>query len=256
MNSDVFARLAAHAQSGDRKALTALLRLAHTPVSFQCRKLLRSDQAAEELTREILRAVPRQLGFLKDPAEFEKWICRVTASRCMLALSQLPPEEPAEPAPAPEPPAGDLDEAQTAQLVQRLVDDLPEKPRVCLLLYSCAGLKLKGISQLTGFPEAAVLEYLNLAQKTINQQLRGYHKRGVHFTPIPALSSLVRTAMYASRNPRAAAAMVSSILPKQPVSRKLPPVKKPLLIALIAAAALLLAMLAAIAILEAGAVPK
>lgn len=251
MNPEVFARLAAKAQAGDRKALSALLRITHTPVLFQCRKLLRNDQAAEDMTRGILAAVPKTLGTLKDPADFEKWICRVTASRCMLALEQQEPKTQVSEVSLPEPPATDLDEAQTAQLVQQLVDTLPREPRICLLLYSCTGLKLKGISQLTGFPESAVLEHLNTAQKTINQQLRGYHRRGVHFTPIPALSSLLRTAMYASQDLKAAAAMVNEILPKKeaPVRRRLP-ITKPMLIALIAAATLLLILVAAIIFLE------
>jgi len=253
MNPDVFPRLAAKAQTGDRRALITLLRLAHTPVFFQCRKLLRNEQAAEDMTRGILSAVPKTLGTLKNPAEFEKWICRVTASRCMLALENLSVEEAEQTAPLPEPPASDLDEAQTAHLVQQLVDDLPKEPRICLLLYSCAGLKLKGISQLTGYSETAVLDYLNQAQKTINQQLRGYRKRGVHFTPIPALSSLLRTAMYASQDIKAAVAMVNGILPKkESAPRRRLSIKKPMLIAIIAAAVLLLVLLAVILYMESG----
>lgn len=252
MQTELFATLAAKAQTGNRKAMAALLRLAHTPVSHLCRKLLRSEQAAQDMTRGILSAVPKTLGTLKNPAEFETWICRVTASRCMLALQQLPKEEMTEPSSLPELSAQDLDEAQTAQLVQKLVDQLPEEPRICLLLYSCAGLKLKGISQLTGFPESTVLEHLNHAQKAINQQLRSFHRRGVHFTPIPALSSLVRTAMYNSRDTIAAAAMVSSILPKKAaLPRRAPdPRNRTLLIAVIAAAALLMGLLALIVYLE------
>lgn len=254
MNPETFAQLARRSKAGDRRALTQLLRLAHTPVSFQCRKLLRSEQAAETLTRQILAAVPRQLNSLQDPADFEKWICRITASRCMQALSQMDRESPetSDSSDAlPELQVTDLDEAQTALLVQQLVDELPEAPRICLLLYSCANLKLKGIAQLTGFPESAVLEYLNQAQKTVNLQLRKYHKMGVHFTPIPALSSLVRTAMYSSRDPKAAAVMVSGILPKKPapVRRGFSGNRK-LLLAAIAAGVLLLVLLIAIMLLE------
>lgn len=254
MNPEAFAQLARRSKAGDRRALTQLLRLAHTPVSFQCRKLLRSEQAAETLTRQILAAVPRQLNSLQDPADFEKWICRITASRCMQALSQMDRESPetSDSSDAlPELQVTDLDEAQTALLVQQLVDELPEAPRICLLLYSCANLKLKGIAQLTGFPESAVLEYLNQAQKTVNLQLRKYHKMGVHFTPIPALSSLVRTAMYSSRDPKAAAVMVSGILPKKPapVRRGFSGNRK-LLLAATAAGVLLLVLLIAIMLLE------
>lgn len=251
MKPEVFAQLATKAQTGDRKSMIALLRLTHTPVFFQCRKLLRNDQAAENMTFGILSAIPKTLGTLKDPADFESWICRVTASRCMLALEQTSSEDSAEAASLPEPPAADMDEAQTAQLVQQLVDNLPREPRVCLLLYSCAGLKLKGISQLTGYSESAVLEYLNQAQKTINHQLRGYHKRGVHFTPIPALSSLLRTSMYASQDVNASVAMVNRIFPqKEEAARQRRPIKKSMLIAIIAAALLLLVLLGVILFLE------
>lgn len=252
MKTEQFATLAARSQNGDRRALIQLLRLAHTPVSFQCRKLLRNDAAAENLTRQILSAVPRQLSSLKDPAEFEKWICRITASRCMQALSQteqIPSDTASTP---PELQTTDLNEIQTALLVQQLVDALPEAPRVCLLLYSCAGLKLKGISQLTGFPESAVLEHLNQAQKAINLQLRQYHSQGIHFTPIPALSSLVRAAMYHSRDPKAAAAMVSELLPKKPAPERTGFTgNRKLLLAVIAAGVLLILLLLAILLLEA-----
>lgn len=251
MKPDVFARLAANAQAGDRKSLTALLWQAHTPVSFQCRMILRDEQAAQTLTRDILAAVPKQLAYVKDPADFEKWICRVTASRCMLALANLPREEREEDPVLPEAPASDMNEEQTAQLVAQLVALLPDGPRICLLLYSCAGLKLKGIAQITDYPESQILEYLNLAQSTINQQLRGYHKRGVHFTSIPALSSLLYTAMYASRDSKAAAMLASNVLPPKPapVRRKFP-VQKSLLIALAAAVVLLLVLLAVIVYME------
>lgn len=260
MNTEMFAELATRSQSGDKRALTQLLRLAHTPVSFQCRKLLRNEQAAETLTRQILTAVPKQLDSLSDPADFEKWICRITASRCMQALSRMHRDgvdETDRPANPPVIPAKHLDEDQTAQVVQQLVDDLPEEPRICLLLYSCAGLKLKGISQLTGFPESAVLDHLNHAQKAVNVQLRKYHRMGIQFAAIPALSQLLRTAMYNARNPKAAAAIVSDILVKKPAAPIAPPRKpspgnKGLLIAVIAAAVLLLFMLISILFLERG----
>jgi len=258
MYTEQFAQLAQRSQSGDKRALLQLLRLAHTPVSFQCRKMLRNDQAAEALIHQILAAVPNQLNSLPDPVDFEKWICRITASRCMQALSRMHRDTPDDIAPPGTPPvisATTLDQNQTAQLVQQLVDDLPEEPRICLLLYSCASLKLKGIAQLTGFPESEVLEHLNHAQKAVNTQLRKYHRMGVHFTAIPALSSLLRTAMYNSQDPKAAAAVVSSILSKKPAPPSTPIWKrfsgnKRMLIAVISAAVLLVLMLAVILYLE------
>jgi DNA-directed RNA polymerase specialized sigma24 family protein len=255
MNPETYARLVRKSRAGDRRALFQLLRLAHTPISFQCRKLLRDDRAAEEMTRQILSAVPRQLVALPESAEFETWISRITASRCMQALAHTPAEEPEAAEALPEVESMEMDEVRTAALVQQLVDALPREPRIRLLLYSCAGLKLKGIAQLTGYSEADVLSYLNLAQKTVNTQLRSYHKMGVHFTPIPALSSLVRTAMYSSRDPKAAAAMAAAFLPKKQapdirvflLSRLTP---RNLRIAILAAGAVLLALLVMVLLME------
>lgn len=250
MFTEEFAELAKKSQAGDRKALTALLQLAHTPVYFQCRALLRSDRVAEAMTRQILAAVPQQLSRLQNPRDFEKWIGRITASRCMQALSRMapPPEFPGDP---PVLNGGHLDELETARLVRKLVDLLPEAPRVCLLLYSCGWLKLRAIAQLTGATEAEVLEHLNQAQKTINSQLRAYHRLGVHFDAIPALSTLVRTAMYDSRDPKAAAVLVREILPRQDLAPSHAPKVSPrLLTALAVTGGLLALLLAAILILE------
>ena len=254
MNSEICIQLVMQSRSGSRKAMLQLLRLAHTPVSYLCHKLIANEMAAEIMTRQVLSAMPRQLAALSDPAEFESWISRIAASRCMQALSQM--ERPARDENElvmPEIPAGNLDTLQTAKLVEELVDLLPEEPRLCLLLYSCTGLRLTGISQLTGFPQNTVLDYLNQAQKTINSQLRQYHKMGVHFDPIPALSTLVRTAMRSTENPKAAALMVRDMVPKTAApapTRKSFRIPRRMRIAIIAAAALLLAMLVTIVLLE------
>lgn len=259
MYEEQFARLAERSRSGDKLALIALLRLTYTPVSFLCRKLLRNEITATELTRQILSAIPHQLGRLADPAEFEKWIRRITASRCMQTLSQMDrsmPDDMDRPAAPPVIAARNLNETQTAQVVQQLVDDLPEAPRVCLLLYCCGGLKLKGIAQLTDYPESQVLEYLNQAQKSINTQMRKYHRMGVQFAPIPALSTLLHTHMYSQREPHEAATMVRSILVRRASNSEKKKRKKRiphfLLIAVLASAAVLLMLLAVIFALENG----
>ena len=50
MNSQRFAQLASQAQAGDKSSLEQLLRLAYTPVFYQCHKLLQNDSAANLLT--------------------------------------------------------------------------------------------------------------------------------------------------------------------------------------------------------------
>lgn len=250
MNGEQLAQLAEQAMTGNKKAVEQLMLASHTPVAWLCGKLL-PEAAARKQTREILKAIPKGMDFLEDPADFEKWLCKTTATRCMHAAAELPsaqsqPEKPKFP-------ARTLNETQTAHAVVRLVDGLPREPRLCLLLYSCGMLSFTTIGQLLGCPKEAVLEHLHDAQKRLNNQMRAYHAQGVRFAPITSLPTLLRTAMYSGGDPKAAAAMVGGILGKNaPAAPKKKRKKKPdgLLIAVIAAAVLLILLVGLILFLE------
>lgn len=259
MDSELFADLAARSQDGDPDAPEQLLLLAHTPVSFLCRKLLQNDPAAKQLTKEILRAIPGHVDCLGSPEDLEKWLYRTTTSRCMRKLEQLRLEDPdGIHAEAQQEslkiPAKNLDEDQTAQMVLQLVDDLPEYPRLCLLLYCCGGAGIRRISRLTGLTEEAVQGHLDHAQKLLNNQLHKYHRMGIRFAAVSSLPDLLRTAMDNSRDTRDASAMIGGILPKKaapaaPVRKRRKKANK-LLAAVVASALLLLILLVAIVFLE------
>lgn len=258
MNTELFADLASRSQAGDREAMEQLLLMAHTPVSYQCRKILQNDRAAETLTKEILALIHTQLDSLSDPNDFEKWMCRVTAARCMKTLNRLRRDNSDETPVPPENiqiPRQTLDEVQTAQVIQQIADHLPEETRLCLLLYCCGGLEFGGIARLTGFTEASVVEHLNRAQGIINNHLRKYHKMGIRFARIRSLPELLCTAMYHSGDPGAAAVLVDDLLGKKAPASAVPrrrrnSATRRLIAAAMAAAILLLILLAAIAFLE------
>lgn len=247
MNRELFADLALRARAGDQEAVEELLFLSHTPVAYQCRKILQNDQAARKLTGEILQTIQSQLDSLKDPENFESWMCRITAARCIQALRQkeredeelIPPENVRIP-------RKNLDEQQTAQLVQQIADHLPDEPRLCLLLYSCGGITPRGIARLTGFSEETVLEHLSRAQGTVNIQMRKYHRMGVRFAAVTSLPELLRTAMYQSRDTKAAAEMVDQVLvqsravPAAPVRKRASLVSKLVVVMLLVAIVVLL----------------
>lgn len=251
MNRELFADLAVQSQAGDREAMEALLLLAHTPVSYLCGTFLQNGKAARKLTREILTLIHAQPDSLGKPEEFEIRVRRVTAARCVQAMEQLRREgnEFQDPPKNVQIPKQTLDEFQTAQVIQQMTDHLPEQTRLCLLLYCCGGIEIRGIARLTGTSEAAVLENLNRAQANINKQLRKFHKMGIRFAPVTSLPELLCTAMYQNGNAEAAAAMVDGILekplpvPAAPRKKRSDPIRK-LLAGVAGAAGLLLLMLA------------
>lgn len=211
MSSKEFPQLASQAQSGDQASLKRLLFLAHTPVSYQCRKLLQNKQAATDMTKEILQKIHSQLHTLNQPELFEKWLGHMTAKHCMRALRQGTVKQDPPPQKL-DIPNSHLDEQETAMVADQIVDALPDDLRICIILYCCCKIPVSGISRLTSFAESDVKANLSRGQAMIKGQLQKLHRQGVQFAPVASLPGLLQTAMHASGNPKAATAMVNGIL--------------------------------------------
>lgn len=217
MNQETMTELVILAQAGDTDALEQLLFYIHTPVAHLCRKLLRSEEAAEEEIREILSIAAGKLNTLQDPELFEKWILRITASRCMQMLpqlrwgSQMDEELEAEP----DIPARELTPEQTVDAIQTLVDSLPEDPRICILLYCCTGMHSRSIAQITGFSQDAIRANLAKSQELLQQKLEACQQEGTVFTGITSLAEILRAAMYHGEDREAALPLVYGVLGKE-----------------------------------------
>ena len=88
MEKEKLTALVEKAKSGNPNAIEDLLCQAHISVSYQCRKMLPNVQDAEDLTQEILLTVYQKLHTLQEPAAFWGWLSRITATRCMNAISR------------------------------------------------------------------------------------------------------------------------------------------------------------------------
>ena len=74
--------LVAAAQSGDTKALDALLRRHHDQIYGLCRRLTGNDADALDATQEALMAVVRGLDGFDGRARFGTWVYRVSTNAC------------------------------------------------------------------------------------------------------------------------------------------------------------------------------
>lgn len=206
MNQDTLIQLVTAAQAGDQEALEQLLLHAYAPVSFLCRKLLREQTEAQEQTLEILQAISQNLGTLPGPELYEKWVLRLAATRCVQIQQERTgeeTEEAEEKAPASEEPlpiAGKkLDEEQTVETVQQLMQRLPEKPRTCMILLCCCDMSSNAISQLTGYPVEEVKEHMAEAQSFVLEQLQKYQEQDTEFYPITSLTQILQSGMFTAR---------------------------------------------------------
>lgn len=217
MNQENFTELVVLAQAGDPDALEQLLFRAYTPVSYLCCKLLQDDAAAEEQTREILHILSDKLNTLQDPGLFEKWILRITSARCMQLLPQLRWGSQMEDTSEAELDISgkELDGEQTIDAIQKIVDTLPEAPRICLTLYCCSGMNSRSIAQITGYTQDAVRGNLAQGQALLQEQLEKYMEAGTQFSGITSLADILHRAMYREEDPQAPLPMVYGVLGKE-----------------------------------------
>lgn len=225
MDKQTLTNLIEQSKGGSRKAMEQLLYFAHTPVSWQCRRLLNDQQLAEEMTERILKALSSQIDKIENADHFHKWLGNITATRCMRKREQVIIKDYIPENQDLSFPSNELSKAETAQVAQILADSLPEEHRICLILSACCRISTKAISQLTGFAEEAVTKYITEAELGIREQMQVYQNQGVIFAGSLAVGALLRTAMYGKQNRSAAAAMVRKILP--PVAPAPAPVKPP-----------------------------
>ena len=215
MDQAYLKQMVTYAQAGDANALEPLLMWAYTPVSFLCQKLLKDSHIAQTQTREILQAIGHKLPSLQSPGMFEKWVIRLTAARCIQIQNQnawmMEEELQEEELPI----IGEnLDEMQTVDAVQKMVDMLPLKPRTCMMLLCCCEMNSSGIAQLTGYSVDEVRQNMSTAQTFVLEQLQKYQDLGTEFYPITSLTDVLQSGMRYERE-EAAMPVVYDVLGKE-----------------------------------------
>ena len=218
MNAEIFADLVRKIQAGDTDALEQLLLRAYTPVHYLTGKFLQDENSVQHVTREVLEIISSKLNSLADPDEFEKWMCRITAARCIPAipLYALENTEPGAPIWLESLTDGQtLTETESAFTIQQMVDALPERPRLCMLLLCCGGLSIHAIAQLTGFSVDAVKQYISRGQGTIQEHLWALQSRDIQFTGLTSLSGILHIAMYQAPEDEDPITMIYGILGKE-----------------------------------------
>ena len=215
-------------QSGDAQAIEQLLQFAHTSVSYQCRKILKNAQDAEDMTQEVLVTIYTKLDTLQEPAAFQKWVNQITASRCINALNRAHVEyqfaedeeghsilDNLEELDEQRIPDKAIDNAETARMIEQIVDELPDAQRAATLMFYYDEMSVKEIAKAMKVSENTVKSRLNYARKAIKEQVLDHEKQGVKLyglSPLPFLLYFLRLAADQQKDKRAAGIMVSEIL--------------------------------------------
>ncbi len=205
------------AKAGDMDAMNRILADVQDMVYYNCLKMLRTPQAAEDATQEILIRVYQKIGTLTDPLAYIGWVKRLTANHCKNCLSKVnkefllsETEDGEDPFASFEEldeqrvPDKALDNEETRRMIVSLVDSLPDEQRMCVMLYYYDELKTREIAEALNVSEGTIKSRLNYARKSIKEGVKAYEAQGVKlygFTPIPFLGYFLGKAAVSTSSP-------------------------------------------------------
>jgi len=171
------------AQTGDRRAFTALVERYWTPVHRWLHGLTRSSHSAEDLTQEVFLKAWTALPSLQGSASFRPWVFRI-ARNCLVDSRRSSRAAPPEPLPTtlpdnndPGPVAATLGRESLA-LVRRACDRLPGHLRAALLLWTQEGLAYPDIAAALGITEETARWRVCKARQSLVKMMNTYLHRG------------------------------------------------------------------------------
>ena len=160
MEKEQLIALVRKSRSGDTESIEKLLQYAHTSVSYQCRKMLNNAQDAEDMTQEVLVTIYTKLDTLQEPAAFNKWVNQITATRCINALNRTHVEyqfaedeeghsilDTLEELDEQVIPDKAIDNAETARMIEEIVEGLPDVQRAATLMFYYDEMSVKEIAK-------------------------------------------------------------------------------------------------------------
>jgi RNA polymerase sigma-70 factor (ECF subfamily) len=124
-------------------------------------RYLRDRAAAEELAQDVFLQLHERMAEIQSAEHARYWLRKVAAHRAIDygRRSRLRPQVGLDDAPEPQAPAPEGDPMLSARL-RKLVDSLPEKPRMVMILRFQEDLDPADIAGILGMPLATVKSHL------------------------------------------------------------------------------------------------
>lgn len=150
-------------------------------------------QDCEELTGDVFLSVYMKLGELRQDTKFENWMCRITvnvyrdemgrrhakkrtAAEVSLDEEIAHPENVGLHAAAADPETRVL-EKEKLEMVEEVIEALPQQMQRCLLLHVVDGLTYEEIATVLNISPNTVSVHLHQARKVLKEKLGPYSRR-------------------------------------------------------------------------------
>jgi len=180
-------------QRGDEDAFAEIVRRYQGRVVSLAYRYLGSAADAEDLAQEVFLRVHRAKEGYEASARFSTWIYRITANASLNLLRgrrvrrtvnrEMPDESGAEGTasfadPDAEAPQDRMEKDELSAVLRRIVDELPERQRVAILLNKYEGLSYEDVASAMDLSVMAVKSLLTRARVNIKEKLLPYLSGG------------------------------------------------------------------------------
>jgi RNA polymerase sigma-70 factor (ECF subfamily) len=186
MDYERISELAAKAISGDSEALGALCEEKARPILYHALKILGNRDDAQDAAQEVLIAICKGIGNLKDTKSFNAWVYTIVLNTCKgfqkkriragikgnVEFREYEPIEEDRDV-LPHAHAEDMDEKN---ILRRIVSDLPAKRRNAILMYYYDGMAYAEIAEAMGTTISTVSTNIFHAKKMIRKEYERYMK--------------------------------------------------------------------------------
>ncbi len=197
----------ASAINGDAEAWSLIFEKTQSMVYFTCVKLLHNVDAAEDIAQDVYVSAMKNIGALTEPDAFPGWIKRIAVNLSKNYLVKNKPmlfsedEEDNAFANIPEVNEDFLPEEyaqkqETCRIITGMIDKLPEKQRICVMLYYYDELSVAEIANMMQVSENTVKSRLNYARSAIKKEVESLEKKGtkLYGVGLPVLALILRNA--------------------------------------------------------------
>lgn len=227
MHQEELSALIEKCREGDPQACEQLVKNTQNEVYFQCLRILKNTEDAQDAAQDILIVMLTHLEDLRKPESFRSWLARITICTCrkmhkrrsreyrqnqeaekvlMASLKLLDDQRQPETL---------LDTEENRRMIVELVDGLPEEQRECVLLYYYSELPVKDIARIMGTSENTVKSRLYYARRTIKKGVDKYAGQGFKLygvSPLPFLRYFLQQEAAVGGLGAAAAGLTEAVL--------------------------------------------
>lgn len=162
--------------AGDASALETLISRHQQLVFALAVRTMRSTESAEDIVQDVFVKLYQIADKYQPAAKFTTWLYRIVVNHCLdiMRRQKNKPVTMDVSTVSQDDRTGDswLEKTEQAKQIRKVVQALPERQRVVVVLHRFQGLTHKEVSQSTGWSVSAIESLLNRAYKTLRQKLK------------------------------------------------------------------------------------